>query len=59
MATGRGLAGMPGSFGLHDADRVRVVCDEPLPLQADGEDLGDVTEAVFEAERDAVSVLVA
>ena len=25
--------------------------------QADGEDLGDVTEAVFEAERDAVSVL--
>ena len=26
-------------------------CDEPLPLQADGEDLGDVTEAVFEAER--------
>ena len=39
--------------------RVRVVCDEPLPLQADGEDLGDVTEAVFEAERDAISVLVA
>jgi len=26
-------------------------------LQADGEDLGDVTEAVFMAERDAVSVL--
>ena len=30
----------------------------PLPLQADGEDLGDVREAVFEAERDAVTVLV-
>jgi diacylglycerol kinase family enzyme len=59
MATGRGLAGMPGAHGLHDADRVRVLCDVPLPLQADGEDLGDVTEAVFEAERDAVSVLVA
>jgi diacylglycerol kinase family enzyme len=42
----------------HDADRLEVVCDEPLPLQADGEDLGDVEEAVFEAERDAVSVLV-
>jgi diacylglycerol kinase family enzyme len=38
---------------------IRVRCDAPLPLQADGEDLGDVTEAVFEAERDAVSVLVA
>jgi hypothetical protein len=30
----------------------------PLPLQADGEDLGDVEAAVFEAERDAVSVVV-
>ena len=35
-----------------------VRCDRPLPLQVDGEDLGDVTEAVFEAERDAVTVLV-
>jgi diacylglycerol kinase family enzyme len=43
---------------VHDADRFDVACDEPLPLQADGEDLGDVEEAVFEAERDAVSVLV-
>jgi diacylglycerol kinase family enzyme len=43
---------------LHDADRIEVRADGSLPLQADGEDLGDVTEAVFEAERDAVSVLV-
>ena len=43
---------------VHDADRLEMVCDRPLPLQADGEDLGDVAEAVFEAERDAVSVLV-
>ena len=42
----------------HDLDRIEIVCDVPLPLQADGEDLGDVTEAVFEAERNAVSVLV-
>jgi hypothetical protein len=42
----------------HDADRLEVVCDGPLPLQVDGEDLGDVEEAVFEAERDAVTVLV-
>jgi hypothetical protein len=27
-------------------------------LEADGEDLGDVTEAVFEAERNALDVLV-
>jgi hypothetical protein len=29
-----------------------------MPLQADGEDLGDVEYAVFEAHRDAVAVLV-
>jgi diacylglycerol kinase family enzyme len=42
----------------HDLDRIEIRCDHPLPLQVDGEDLGDVEEAVFEAERDAVSVLV-
>jgi diacylglycerol kinase family enzyme len=41
-----------------DLDRLVVRCDRPLPLQADGEDLGDVEDAVFEARRDAVSVLV-
>jgi diacylglycerol kinase family enzyme len=59
ILAGRGLAGAPGVRTLHDVDHVRVVCDRPLPLEADGEDLGDVTEALFEAERDAVSVLVA
>jgi diacylglycerol kinase family enzyme len=43
---------------LHDADRIEIRCDAPMPLQLDGEDLGDVREVVLEAERDAVSVLV-
>ena len=42
----------------HDRDRIVIRCDRPVPLQADGEDLGDVEHAVFEAQRDAVSVLV-
>jgi diacylglycerol kinase family enzyme len=42
----------------HDLDLIEIACDVPLPLHADGEDLGDVEGAVFEAERDAVSVLV-
>jgi diacylglycerol kinase family enzyme len=42
----------------HDLDRIEVTCDRPLPLQADGEDLGDVSEVVFEAERSAVRVLI-
>jgi diacylglycerol kinase family enzyme len=55
---GRGLAGLPDALSGHDVDRIEVACDRPLPLQADGEDLGDVDEVVFECERDAVSVLV-
>jgi diacylglycerol kinase family enzyme len=58
LFAGRGLAGLPGVLYAHDVDRIRVVCDRPLPLEADGEDLGDVGEAIFEAERDAVSILV-
>jgi diacylglycerol kinase family enzyme len=42
----------------HDLDELLVKCDLPLPLQADGEDLGDVTEATFAAERNALTVLV-
>jgi diacylglycerol kinase family enzyme len=45
-------------YAVHDADRLEARCDRPLPLQADGEDLGDVSEAVFEAERAALRVLV-
>jgi diacylglycerol kinase family enzyme len=42
----------------HDLDRIVVHCDQPMPLQSDGEDLGDVEEAVFEARRDAIAVHV-
>jgi diacylglycerol kinase family enzyme len=42
----------------HDEDRLEIDCDRPLPLEADGEDLGDVEHVVLEAERDAVTVLV-
>jgi diacylglycerol kinase family enzyme len=48
----------PAYLYVHDADRLRVVCDAPTPLQVDGEDLGDLTEALLESERDALTVLV-
>jgi diacylglycerol kinase family enzyme len=54
LATGRPAR---NALRAHDLDRIVVRCDEPLPLQADGEDLGDVTEAIFEAERRSISVL--
>ena len=42
---------------LHDLDVLEVRCDLSLPLQVDGEDLGNVDSAVFEAERGAASLL--
>jgi diacylglycerol kinase family enzyme len=55
---GKGLESAGDVLYGHDLDRIEIVCDRPLPLQADGEDLGDVEEAVFEAERDAIAVLI-
>ena len=43
---------------VHDADEIHVECDRPTPLHVDGEDLGDVGEAHFQAERAALSVIV-
>ena len=54
LATGRSVR---GALRGHDLDRIEVRCDAPLPLQADGEDLGDVSQASFESERGSVSVL--
>lgn len=54
----QGRFGRRGLLAGHDLDRIEVLCDAPLPLQADGEDLGDAAEVLFECERDAVSVLV-
>jgi diacylglycerol kinase family enzyme len=54
---GRGQASAGDVIYGHDLDRLEIVCDGPMPLHVDGEDLGDVTSAVFEAERGAVAVL--
>jgi diacylglycerol kinase family enzyme len=58
LVRGRGQLEAADVLTGHDLDRIVVRCDHPLPLQADGEDLGDVDEAVFEVKRDAISVLV-
>jgi diacylglycerol kinase family enzyme len=58
VLTGRGQARSRELLYGHDLDRIEIACDRPLPLQADGEDLGDVEHAVFEAERGAFAVLV-
>ncbi len=55
---GRGADRAGDLLYLHDVDRVAVRCDRPLPLQVDGEDLGDVTEVLIESERDALTVFV-
>jgi diacylglycerol kinase family enzyme len=47
-----------GYIAAHDLDQIVVRGDRPLPLHVDGEDLGDVDQAVFQAERKIVAVLV-
>jgi diacylglycerol kinase family enzyme len=58
--TAAGVTGRraPGVVYRHDLDRIEARSANPLPLQVDGEDLGDVEEAVFECERAALTVLV-
>ena len=58
VLAGRGQSKAEDVLYGHDLDSLEVVCDAPMPLQVDGEDLGDVERAVFECERDAISVLV-
>ena len=55
---GKGQQRSPHVLYVHDADELVVRADRPMPLQVDGEDLGDVEEAHFEAERSALRVLM-
>ena len=55
---GRGADRARDVLHAHDLDRLVIRCDRPLPLELDGEDLGDVTEVLVEAERDALTVFV-
>ena len=57
LVTGKGPE-TEGVLYVHDVDRIEIACDRPLPLQADGEDLGDVQHVLIEAERDAIDVFV-
>jgi type II secretory pathway pseudopilin PulG len=54
----RGAGGRPGLRVLHDVDRLVVRCDRPMPLQVDGEDLGDVEQVELASEPRAVVALV-
>lgn len=41
----------------HDLDWILIRCDIPMPMQVDGEDVGDIEEAEIVAERNALTVL--
>ncbi len=46
-----------GVLYLHDVDAIELRTDRPLPLQVDGEDLGDVDRAEFSSEPRAAKIL--
>ena len=55
-----GAPGRPGAANVlagHDLDAILIRCDLPLPVQVDGEDIGDIGEVEIVAERDALTVL--
>jgi len=58
LSLARGAGGRPGLRVLHDVDRLVVRCDRPMPLQVDGEDLGDVEQVELASEPRAVIALV-
>jgi len=58
LSLARGAGGRPGLRVLHDVDRLVVRCDRPMPLQMDGEDLGDVEQVELASEPRAVIALV-
>jgi len=58
--TVQALRGRPGggvTLVGHDLDRIVIRCDEPMPAQVDGEDIGDLREAEIVAERDVLTVI--
>ncbi|HEU6446430.1 MAG TPA: diacylglycerol kinase family protein [Gaiellaceae bacterium] len=47
-----------GVLYLDDVEAIELRADRPLPLQVDGEDLGDVDRAVFASEPNAAKILI-
>ncbi len=58
LVWGRGQTSASDVLYGHDLGEVLARCDAPMPLQVDGEDLGDVNLVHFTAERAAVTILV-
>ena len=58
VLAGRGQSKAPRRPLRPRSRQLRGGLRRPMPLQVDGEDLEDVERAVFECERDAISVLV-
>jgi len=58
FGTGRGHSRARDLIYEHDLDQIEIRCDRAMPLQVDGEDLGDVDAAHFECEREVLRVLV-
>ena len=58
--TVQALRGRPGggvTLVGHDLDRIVIRCDEAMPAQVDGEDIGDLLEAEIVAVREILTVI--
>ena len=50
--------GRRGAFVGHDLDGLTVLADEPMPVQVDGDYLGEHEKLAFTTARHAVNVLI-
>ena len=48
----------PNLLYLHDLAQAEILCDEPLPAQVDGDDVGDVTHVELGVDSDGARLLV-
>lgn len=45
------------ALSLHDQERLEISCDQPLPMQMDGEYIGETTRVLIESVPNALSIL--
>jgi diacylglycerol kinase family enzyme len=59
LLSGRRVSDHRAIYGFRDAPELRCVSADgrPIPLQVDGEHIGDVTEAVFTVRPQALAVI--
>ncbi len=58
LLVGHGHVSWPQAVYLHDRREIQLRCDEPMPVQVDGDYVGELTKVDLSLRRDALRLLV-